>query len=173
MKNTKKITFCGLLSALAAVAMLLSYIPYLTYSAPAIAGVFMMVIAIELPKKWAYGSYVASSVLIALMAENEAKILYIIFFGFYPILKGTLERLRSRPVEYVCKFAIFNAAMAAEIAASVYILGIPLETGTMGAVFYAAFAVLANLFFFLYDFALTKLVGFYVVRLHPRVRRLF
>ena len=38
MKNTSKITFSAIMSALAVVIMLISYFPYLTYAIPAIAG---------------------------------------------------------------------------------------------------------------------------------------
>lgn len=173
MKDTKKITFCGLVAALSVVFMLLSYIPYLTYTAPAIAGVFMMIIAIEISHKWAYASYIVSSVLIFLLAENEAKILYILFFGIYPIAKGSIEMLRRRVPEYILKFLFFNLAMALEVAASIYLLGIPLESGGIADVyFYAIFAIVANIFFFIYDIALSRLVMLYMYRLHNRIRRL-
>lgn len=173
MKHTKKITFCGLVAALSVVVMLLSYIPYLTYTAPAIAGVFMMIIAIELSQKWAYAAYFVSSVLVFLLAENEAKILYILFFGLYPIAKGSIERCRRRLPEYVFKFLLFNAAMLLEILASVYILGIPFDNGGFaGVYFYVVFAVAANIFFIVYDIALSRLVMLYMYRLHNRIKRL-
>ncbi len=153
--------------------MFLSYIPYLTYAAPAIAGIFIMVIAVELPKKWAYASYAVSSVLIFLMAESEAKILYILFFGIYPIVKGTIEQCNNRVAEYIIKFFVFNLAMAADIIASIYLLGIPVDNGNIPLFwFYAAFAAIANVFFAVYDVALSRLVSLYVFRLHPRVKKL-
>lgn len=173
MKNTKKITFCGLIAALSVVFMLLSYIPYLTYSAPAIAGIFMMIIAIELSRKWAYAAYIVSSVLIFLLAENEAKILYILFFGIYPIVKGSIEGLRRRVPEYILKFLLFNAAMLLDVLATVYLLGIPFDTGSFtGVYFYLAFAILANVFFIVYDIALTRLIMLYMYRLHGRIKKL-
>ena len=173
MKNTKKITFCGLIAALSVVFMLLSYIPYLTYTAPAIAGVFMMIIAIEVSHKWAYVSYFASAVLIFMLAENEAKILYILFFGIYPILKGSIEGLRRRVPEYIIKFSVFNIAMLLEVFLSVHLLGIPLDgMGFAGAYFYLIFAIAANVFFIVYDIALSRLVMLYMYRFHDRIRRL-
>ncbi|MBQ7288493.1 MAG: hypothetical protein IJW78_02080 [Clostridia bacterium] len=173
MKKTKKITFCGLIAALAVVFMLLSYIPYLTYTAPAIAGVFMMIIALELSPKWAYASYAVSSLLIFLLAENEAKLLYILFFGLYPIAKGNIEGLRRPVLEYIFKFLLFNAAMLLELLASVYLLGIPLESGGFaGIYFYVIFAVVANIFFVVYDIALTRLIMLYMYRLHNRIKKL-
>ncbi len=173
MKNTKKITFCGLIVALAVVFMLLSYIPYLTYTAPAIAGVFMMIIAIEISRKWAYVSYLASAVLVFLIAENEAKILYILFFGIYPILKGSIESLRKRTPEYVIKFLVFNLAMFLEVLASVYLFGIPLDSvGFAGAYLYLILAIALNVLFIVYDIALSRLIMLYMYRLHGRISKL-
>ena len=52
MKNSKKITFSAIMAALATVIMLVSYFPYLTYAVPAIAGLCIMVVVIEINKKW-------------------------------------------------------------------------------------------------------------------------
>lgn len=173
LKNTKKITFCGLIAALSVVFMLLSYIPYLTYTAPAIAGVFMMIIAIEISRKWAYSSYIVSAVLVFLLAENEAKILYILFFGIYPILKGNIEGLRKRVPEYVIKFLVFNVAMLLEVLASVYLLGIPIESvGFAGVYLYIILAIVLNVLFIVYDIALSRLIMLYMYRLHDRIRKL-
>lgn len=161
------------MTALAVVFMLLSYIPYLTYTAPAVSGLFMVIIAIELSGKWAYASYFASSVLIFMLAENEAKILYILFFGLYPILKGSIEKIRNLPVEYVVKFLFFNVAMALEILASVYVLGIPLESnGIAGVYLYVVIALLANVLFIVYDIAVTRLISLYMYRLHDRFKKM-
>ena len=110
MKNTGKITLCAMLAALASAFMLTSYFPYLTYAIPAVAGLFIMIAVIEIDVKWASLSYVATAVIVALTAEPEAKMLFILFFGYYPILKAVFEKLKSRVVEYLLKFAVFNAA---------------------------------------------------------------
>ena len=162
-----------MIAAIAVVVMLLSYIPYLTFTAPAIAGVFMMIIALELSRKWAYASYIVSSLLVFLLAENEAKFLYILFFGLYPIAKGSIEGLRRRLPEYFLKFLFFNAAMLLEVLATVYLLGIPLESGGFaGVYFYVVLAIAANVFFVVYDVALTRLIMLYMYRLHSRIRKL-
>ena len=93
------------MAALASVFMLTSYFPYLTYAIPALAGLFIMVAFIETDIKWAAVTYIASSVLIFFVAEPEAKLLYIMFFGYYPIIKALFERVRSRVFEYLFKFS--------------------------------------------------------------------
>ena len=66
MKNTKKITLCGIFVALSVAIMLVSYFPYLTYSVPAVAGLCIMVIVIEYNWKWAFLGYLASAFLVFL-----------------------------------------------------------------------------------------------------------
>ena len=93
MKSTKKITLCGLVAALSVVIMLTSYFPYLTYAIPALAGLFMMIPLIECGLKWSISTYVASSFIIFITGETESKILYVMFLGYYPILKSIIEKI--------------------------------------------------------------------------------
>ena len=88
MKQTAKITFCGIITALSVVFMLLSYFPYLTYAVPAVTGLLMMIIVIEINTRWAFAAYAAASVLVFIFAEPESKLMYICLFGYYPILFG-------------------------------------------------------------------------------------
>ena len=105
LKRTGKVALCGVIAALATVVMLLSYFPYLTYAVPAVAGLLFVILAIEAGKKWAFASYLAACVLVFLMAEQEAKLMFIAFFGYYPILKGLIESLRKKALEYVLNFS--------------------------------------------------------------------
>ena len=71
MKKTAKITLCAMMVALVSVFMLTSYFPYLTYSIPAVAGIFIMIAVIETDKKWAFLSYFASSVIVFFLKINQ------------------------------------------------------------------------------------------------------
>ena len=83
MKKSISVSFCGLCAALITVIMLLAYIPYLTYSVPAVAGLVLMVILIELGLKHTVCTYAVSVFTVFLFCETEAKILYIVFFGCF------------------------------------------------------------------------------------------
>ena len=91
MKNNVKIAFCGVMSALAAVLLLLSYFPYFTYAVPAIAGLVGLIVLIEINTKWSIITYVVTAVLALLFAEPEAMLMYVLFLGYYPILKSVIE----------------------------------------------------------------------------------
>ena len=95
MKNTKKITLCSMTAALSVVVMLTSYFPYLTYAIPAVAGLFMMVTLIECGVSWGFAGYLSSAVIIFIVGEPEATVLYIMLFGYYPVLKSIIEKIRQ------------------------------------------------------------------------------
>lgn len=174
LKNTGKIALCAMLAALSSAFMLISYFPYLTYAIPAVAGLFIMIAVIEIDIKWATLTYLSSAVIVALIAEPEAKMLYILFFGYYPILKSIFERLKNRLIEYLLKFLLFNAAIIAAYAFVATLLGVSVgEMGDFGE--YTAIVLLlsANVVFPIYDAAVSRMAQFYLARLHSQIAKIF
>ena len=168
MKNTGKTAFCAMMAALASAVMLVSFFPYLTYAVPAIAALFIMVAVIETNIKWALVTYVVSAVIAFLMAEPEAKMLYILFFGYYPILKSIFERPKSRIFEFILKFAVFNAAVILTYLVLAPIMGFSVEDfGEFGKYSAVVLLVGANIVFPIYDMAVSQMALFYIVRVHP------
>lgn len=173
MNTTKKITFCAVLSALATVIMFVSYFPYLTYAIPALAGLCVMVVVIETGCKWALFSYLTSSFLAFLFAETESKILYIMFFGFYPIIKCIIEKIGKRVVEWILKFSVFNVAIIASYLLFSEIFMISMEDlGPLYNYGGIILLVLGNFVFVLYDIAISRMAMLYINRLHSRVIKL-
>ncbi len=173
MKKTKNITLCAMMAALASAFMLTSYFPYLTYAIPAMAGLFVMVSVIELNAKWGVLTFFASAIIVFLIAEPEAKLLYILFFGYYPILKAVMERQKSRVLEYIVKFLIFNVAIVLTYSVFAGIFGIELgDFGDFGKYTIAIVLAVANIVFIIYDKAVSQLAGFYMYRLHSIVKRI-
>ena len=95
-KNTVRIAFCSLMAALGTAFMWLSYFPYFTYAVPAFSGLVMLIVLIEVGYKWAWITYVITAILSFLFAEPEAKLMFILFLGYYPILKASIEKLKSK-----------------------------------------------------------------------------
>ena len=173
LKNTARITLCSMMAALASLCMLTSYFPYLTYAIPAIAGLFIMVVVIEINAKWAAVAYIASSVIIGLIAEPEAKMLYVLFFGYYPIVKAVFERLKSRMVEYILKFAVLNIAIIFAYSIVASLIGVNLsDMGDFGKYSSIVLIICANIVFVVYDFAVAKMAQFYMIRLHPQLSKI-
>ena len=161
------------MAAMASLFMLTSYFPYLTYAIPAVAGLFVMVAVIETDNKWALLTYFASAVITALFAEPEAKMLYVTFFGFYPILKAVFEKLKSRVLEYALKFLVFNFAIVLAYGLIAAFIGVSLQDmGDFGKYTSIVLLVAANVVFPIYDVAVSKMAAFYIVRLHPQKRKI-
>ena len=97
-QNTSKTALGGIVAALSVATMFLTaVIPTLTYALPAVAGVLLVVMVIDVGKKWAFGVYAAVSLLsLLVLPDKEAAVLYVFFFGLYPIFKSVLAaRLRG------------------------------------------------------------------------------
>ena len=159
------------MAALAASFMLLSYFPYLTYAVPAFSGLFIMITVIELGNKWALGSYFASLLPILLFAEIECKLLYVMFFGFYPVVKALCEKMRKPILEWIIKIAVFNAAVLVTYLFFAKLFGVTLddfnEFGKYGAVL---FLLAGNIVFVLYDIAVSRMAMFYFVVVKPKFK---
>ena len=174
IKRNTKIAFGSLISATATVIMLLAYFPYATYAVPAIAGVLFAAVNIEIGKKWAYSSYIITAVISLILCEKESAVLFTLFFGFYPIIKGSVEsRFSSRVAEYIIKFLCFNLCIIVSYIIIVYVFGIPMdETGNFGKFFAAGLLLAGNVVFLIYDIGLTRLISYYFAKYHTKISKL-
>ncbi len=171
MKKTKKITFCAMMAALSAAFMLASYFPYLTYGVPAVSGLFVMIAVVEYGIKWGLFSYIASAVPVFLLAETESKLMYVFFFGFYPVVKALIERIRKNPIELILKLAVLNVSVLAVYLLFAGLFDISLEDfGALGK--YGAYILLGfgNIVFVLYDIAVSRMAMFYISVIKPKLR---
>lgn len=175
MKNqTMKLAFGGMMTALCTALMFLTnLIPIASYTLPALAGALTAIVVIELRPAWAWPVFAAASLLsLLIVADKEAVALFVLFFGYYPILKAQLEQVRKRAVCRLLKFAVFNVAMIAEFFLSVSLLGVPKESFTVFGVYLPwVFLLVANVAFLLYDYCLSCMVVLYCQRIHKTVQR--
>lgn len=174
LNKTIKITFCALTAALGAVIMLLAYFPYFTYAVPAITGVLTIMVMIEVDKKWAFATYTITSVLAFLFAESEAKFMYIIFFGYYPIIKAIIEKVKNRGVQYLLKFLVFNTSIVLfyAVLAKLFLMPQISDFGEFGKYSVVLFLLLGNLTFYLYDIVLVKAANLYILKIHPKIQKI-
>lgn len=170
--STFRVAFCGIIAALGLVLMLLtSLVPVGTYAFPCFAGIFIAAVVIEYGWKWGLGVYAVVAVLSLFLAGDKEAVLYFIaLFGYYPILKAVFEKLiKNKIILYVLKFAVFNTAAIASFFAAAFLLSISPEEYTLFGVYMPlAFLAFGNIFFLIYDFAVTVFVGQYVVRLRNK-----
>ena len=174
MSKSGKIALGGLLTALGVVLMFLTgLIPIGTYALPAIAGVLLIVAVIEIGAKWAWMIYAPVAVLSLLFAaDKEAALLFVLFFGYYPVLKSFLERISNKVLSWISKFAVFNVAVVACFFLAVNFLQLPEDSFTVFGIYLPwVFLILGNAVFLIYDIALSGLVATYVEKLHHRVTK--
>lgn len=173
--HTLKLAFCGITTALALLFICLGgLIPVMTYAMPALAGVMLIPVVAELGVSWAWPVFAASALLGALLGpDKDAAAIYILFFGYYPIVKAVIERhLHRRSVQLLVKLLLFNAAMAATFAVSVYLLAVPLTAFSIAGVSLpGVLLLLGNVVFLVYDYAVNGVVLFYFHRLHGLIHK--
>lgn len=170
MNNSKiayKVALCGVLSALSLVFMMLtSVIPVGTYALPVMAGILFVSIVIEFNAKWALAVYFTVSVLSFLLSgDKEAVLYFIMFFGFYPILKSYIERINKKAFQLVLKYALFNVCMVSAFFIGIYLLGVPIEEFEIfGYNIPLVFLLIGNIMFFLYDKCVTVVIINYITK---------
>ena len=181
--KTKKLTLGAILSALG-VAMLLigAMIEVMDLSMAALASFFCIFAVIELGGAYPWLIFAVTSALsLILMPFGMGGWFYLLFFGYYPILKEKLERLK-KPISWLLKIILFNTALALGVVAAYFLFfgktGEGIENAfflifggedvgkTMAIVTY----LLANIVFVVYDIALTRLITYYFVRIRRKFK---
>ena len=109
MKETKKLAAGAMMSALCVVIMLLGAVIDLgTYAAALLAGVAMIPYGQKYGCRYQLMVFTASAALSFMLVPNiEQNLMYMGFYGWYPILRQSLEKLKT-PSKYIAKFFIFN-----------------------------------------------------------------
>lgn len=177
MKNSAKTALGGMISALSLTIMLLTaVIPYLTYALPAISGALLVLMVIEINKKWAFCAYAAISILsFLILPDKEAAMMYVAFFGYYPVLKPFLEsKISNNKLCWIVKAIVFNIAVVIAYLVIVNVFGIPIdEMEELGKWAIPILLGMGNVMFVLYDICITRLVTLYLNRWQKRFRKLF
>ena len=174
--KTGKVALCGLIAALASVILLLSYSSYLLYTVPALAGLLMAVADRECGRKYAIITLLITALLclVTLGGLILPRVLFIGFFGYYPLVKTSVERW-PRPLAWMVKIAVFNVAAILCFVFLVYVLSLPAAIqaiGVWGPYSMLLLAVAGNVAFPIFDVLVTLLLKEYMQRIHPHVRRM-
>ncbi len=173
MTKSKQVAAGGIAASLCLLLMFLTGLfPFATYALPAAAGTLLIVVVLECGRATAVMAYVSVSLLsLFITPDKEAAMVFLVFFGYYPILKGMIEKLRNRPLELVIKFLLFNGSVVSSylIAANLLGMGYLLE-GVYDYGRYGIYALLlaANLMFSCFDRALTGLISAYIYHFRPK-----
>ena len=168
-ERTRRIAICAMLSAVGVVVLYLgSLIEVLDISMAVIASVFVIFAVIEYGKAAPWMIYGVTGILSAiLLPQKLPAAIYILFCGFYPIIKEKIEKLSSKIAQWALKELIFNACLIILMVLGNYILMIDMKAWfAIEVVFFA----LANGTFVIYDIALTRIISLYIFRLRRKLR---
>lgn len=172
--ESRRLALGGIFGALCVAAMLTgNLLPFATFAAPAIAGLLIVPVAIEFGMRTGWLLYAAVGLLsLFLVPDREMSLIFVFFFGFYPLVKAYIERLRARAVKWVLKLAVFNVCVLAMYALLLFVFPLPSvvqEFEESGPYFAALLLAAGNLTFLVYDIAVARLTGLYCARLRPRL----
>lgn len=177
MKKSSRTALGGIIAALSlALMFVVSVVPFMTYALPAVAGAILMLISIEINRKWAFAVFLVVSILSIITVPNkEVAVLYAAFFGYYPILKSVFEsKIHFKFLEYLLKFVVFNFSIILSYFLMIRFMGIYLdEGGVFGRFVIPGFIALANIVFFFYDIALTRVISTYLYKWRKQFKRIF
>lgn len=172
MKNSKVIAYSGVATALSVVMLFLGSIVWvLGYTMPLVASLIMIVLLESVSKKSALLTFVSTSVIsFILLNDKECVLLYVLFFGYYPLIRDKLNDIKPKFLSYLLKLVSFNAAMILTQILCVYVFGIPFDDmlGKWGIV---VFILCLNLVFIVFDKLYTLLLRLYRIKLKKKVEK--
>ncbi len=157
-----------MLSALGVVLLLLgSFVEVMDIAMAALASLLCIFAVVEYGGAAPWLVYAVTGILSLILLPNKTPAaMYVVFLGYYPIIKEKLEMLK-KPISWLLKELIFNASLVALLLIVKFLL---MPTVSDPWWLYAAVVVLAEAVFILYDIALTRLITFYLIKLRHRFK---
>ncbi|WP_294847562.1 hypothetical protein [uncultured Eubacterium sp.] len=172
MKNSKVIAYSGVATALSVVMLFLGSIFWvLGYTMPLVASLVMIILLDSVSQKSALLTFISTSIIsFILLNDKECVLLYILFFGYYPLIRDKINDIKPKFLSYLLKFITFNAAMVLTQVLCVYVFGIPFDDmlGKWGIVL---FVLCLNLVFAVFDKLYTLLLKLYRIKLKKKVEK--
>ena len=173
MKKTRCTTISGMVSALSVVIMLFTNImPSMMYVIPIVTGAIVFAMNEVIGRNWALGVFFTTGLIsLIILADKEAALNYILFFGYYPLLKKPFERL-PRIVSWGVKLVTFNAALCLIGVIVTFVFKMPFLDEDFGSFTIPLFALLFNMVFIMYDIMFTvfeKRLGHLFVKLKNKL----
>lgn len=163
----------ALSAVLTALSLIVLYIAALAPSGrmglTAAAGLFPAAAVVSCGLPAGFLCYGGTAVLALLFLNDKGlALLYLVFFGLYPMLKGLVEQMRRLPFELLLKLAFFNVVLTLLLLAASGVLFSVIAWGNlpMGVLYMAGNAV-----FLIYDFGFSKIIGFYTQRVDRVLRK--
>ncbi len=162
-----KVAVGGVVSALCLALMFMTGIaPLLSMAIPIYAGALMIIVSREINTKQALAAYCAVSILsLFLTPDKEAATLFIIYFGYYPIILPKLNQIKLSIIRVFVKLLLFNMMMILWYKLMIFIMGsydFIEEFAFFGKYALLIVMIIINLIFALYDYTIKAIDDYYV-----------
>lgn len=169
-----RIALGGIIAALCLTCMFLTgVIPMLYLLLPMVASALIYIMVLETGTKWAFLTYLSVGLLSIFITPNkDAAMVFLLFFGYYPLLRPKMEHSRWRFLSFLLRLALFNGAVLLFFWVSVYLLGADALLESIGEYGkYGAWILLgiANIMFLSYDFCMSCFPQLYREYLKSRI----
>jgi len=176
-KKTRKMTLSALFAAMCIISLFVASVwPTGRFGLVAFASLFVAAAVIEAGISSGISVFIISSIIGMLILPNRAApILFIIFFGYYPIAKSLIEHIKGELLQWVIKLALFNTAT---IATWFFMRELLLDSmgnrplfGAELPYFPLALPIVGSVVFLIYDYGFTKLIWFYINRISKFMKK--
>ncbi|MBR5157038.1 MAG: hypothetical protein IKW59_04635 [Clostridia bacterium] len=161
----KKMAFSSILMALAIVCLFgASIVPTARISMLALTSVFGAITVAEYGPKYGLIHYLGVSILsLLLIPKKLLVIIYIVFLGYYPIVKMFIERLDRRAAEWLIKIIVFNLFLVIGYIVFKALFLPSMESAVVMLVLkYLPWVILASeAVFVIYDYVLSYIITYY------------
>lgn len=176
MNTAKKTALGGMITALSAVSMLISnIIPVGMYVFPALAGILIYILSLICGKSYAWSSFAAVGIVsFILCADKETVLCFLLFLGYYPLIKSYIEKIKLKPIAYILKLAVFNSAAVGIYFLMLYVFSMSADEFVIfGVNLPLVFLVMLNIIFVVYDYALTIFNKTYCTKIVKNITKMF
>ncbi len=174
MKPSVKVATCGVFTALSVVLMFFGGTVFVfSYVVPLVLGVLMIMLKKTLGVGSSVSVYVSTSILsFIIVPDKETVLLYVLFFGYYPIIKASLDKIKPKAVSMILKILLFNVSLTVIELLCVYVFGIPFfEDNGFSVAILIFFIVLMNVLFIMYEYILKYSLFLYERKFEKRIIR--
>jgi len=161
--KAKRVAVSAVLAACSLVILYLaSYLPSGKLGMAAAAGLFPAAAVVSCGFGAGFLCYAGTAILaMLLVSDKNVALLYLLFFGLYPMLKGLIERLNRLVLELIIKLLLFNAyaVLLIRIFENLFTEIVPAKDLPT-----ILLLLIGNVVFLLYDYGFSKVITFYRAR---------
>ena len=165
-RKTRVITLSALFAALSVISLYVASIwPTGRFGLVAFSSLFVAAAVCETGLVSGLYVFIITSALgMLILPDKSAPLLYTLFFGYYPVVKSLVERIRSRVAQWILKLLVFNASLLVIwFFFRTLVFGVDFETVTVLLVYIGC-----NIIFVIFDYGFSKVIGFYLDRISGR-----